>query len=305
MKREVGATTVLAALLLVVGAILLSCQWPIERGQALALSHPLYLIAELGLYLVLLMAIDRGLVAAGYLLGGVGALGTRIAIGFASAGFEYWQVGGPYDVLLYPAIFSLPRVAIAMLAAGVALMLLRDVLPQRPRPAPRPQAQSAQGEAAPAPKLAFDSGPLPESKTERPSEIMFIDQKPPPLPTEPPEPRFEGEVELPLSLLLRDAPEGLEPAQGRADAVVQIPVALIGPQLKEGRVVLSAAQLEELAPRGALASGELDPETEVPLPLDAIVPALPPGTLDLGPPLPPSWQCELEEESEEALFSAG
>jgi len=310
MNRQVGATTVMAALLLTVGAVLLSTQWPIPQAQAMALASPLYLAAEIGLYLVFLVILDRGLTAAGYAAGAFGALGIRMIIGFSAAGLDYLRVGGYFDTHLYPAIFSLARVAIGVTTAAGILVLLRDLLPQRRRPAPAAPARAAAKPAAaePAPKLAFEAPVSDAGPPERPSEIILLDPQPGPSPAPADEPVsdqvLEGEIGLPLSVLLRDAPEGVRPAQGHEEAVARIPMSLIGTQLAEACVSLPAALLAECAPQGALdISGLDDSQTDVPLPLEAVVEALPQGALDRGAPRPPAWQCELDE-TEEALFTA-
>jgi hypothetical protein len=303
MNRQVGATTILATLLLLVGAVLLSSQWPTTEAGARALASPVYLVAEIALYLVFLVILDRGLSAAGYALGAFGALGIRLAIGFAAAAEEYFRGGGPYDAHLYPAIFSLPRVVLAVTTAVAILMLLRECLPQSGKTA----AKAAKPKQAP--KFAFEVEAASGLSDRRPSKVIIVDQtvgaaqRPTVAAAPEPERTFEGFVELPLGVLLRDAPKPIQLAEGRESTLVRIPLGLIGPQLAEGRVALTAGWLKEVSPEGALDISQADAETEVTLPLDEVVGALPPGALDLGPPSPPAWLRELDE-TEEALFCA-
>jgi hypothetical protein len=308
MNRQVGATTVLAALLLMIGAVLLITQWPTHHARAMALSSPLFLVAELGVYLLLLVVLDRGLTALGYALGAVGALGMRIGLGFAAAGVNYLRSGGPYDAHLYPSIFSVAQVAVAAVTAGTVLTLLRDLLPQRRRPAPAARSQQAPGAARPgkpelASRLAFEVKPPPRPRSTpaaRAADGPAPEREPTLARVAEPVRVFEGELELPLSALLRDAPEPLRSAQGCENVKVRLPLSLIGPQLAAARVAVTVGALCELAPEGTLDISNLDPAAEIVLPLEAIVPALPPDTLDLGPPSPPGWLVSLE--TEETLF---
>jgi len=195
MNRQVGATTILATLLLLVGAVLLSSQWPTTEAGARALASPVYLVAEIALYLVFLVILDRGLSAAGYALGAFGALGIRLAIGFAAAAEEYFRGGGPYDAHLYPAIFSLPRVVLAVTTAVAILMLLRECLPQSGKTA----AKAAKPKQAP--KFAFEVEAASGLSDRRPSKVIIVDQtvgaaqRPTVAAAPEPERTFEGFVE--------------------------------------------------------------------------------------------------------------
>jgi hypothetical protein len=312
MDRKVGGTTIVAALLLLIGAVLLMTQWPARRGGAMALSSPLYLVTEIALYLGLLLLLDRGLTKWGYAVGAACALGLRLGMGFAAAGLDYLRAGDPFDARLFPAVFSLPRVVIAFGTTAAVLVLLRDLLPQRRRPAAGPAARPAQAPAHAAkserePRLAFSAERAAGGSPRRSAEVMVLDERPPlaasaPAPASRSEPVFEGQLELPLSALLRDAPEQVAVAEGQAGIVARLPMTLIGPQLAQGRVAVPLGVLVECVPLGTVDVSGLDLETEVALPLDLVVAALPAGTLDPGPPAPPAWQCDLE--SEEALFSA-
>lgn len=110
---------------------------------------------------------------------------------------------------------------------------------------------------------------------------------------------IEGEVELPLSMVLALMPEHIvtDRALALCDAeVVHLPLEVIVPQLREAQVVFSVADLREHLPvsvrKALLSPTESDIETEnglVALPLKGIIPQLPEGTLQLPSPSVPAW----------------
>jgi hypothetical protein len=83
---------------------------------------------------------------------------------------------------------------------------------------------------------------------------------------------------------------------------VALPLALIGPQLKEGLLLLRLADLRVALPPGVLTEA---PDLEavggepvlVSLPLEEVVPVLPPEALELPSPSPPAWAGFPDPES--------
>lgn len=115
---------------------------------------------------------------------------------------------------------------------------------------------------------------------------------------------IEGSVDLPLDVLLAQIPRDMwgEGAEGySASLPVPIPLEVIVPQLKEARVVMRIGEVRQLLPPDAmLGSADTDPGREdglILLPLELIVPQLPPEALELPPPSPPAWANVDEDES--------
>ncbi len=110
---------------------------------------------------------------------------------------------------------------------------------------------------------------------------------------------IEGEIELPLSRVLTLLPEEVVTdkalALGDSQSLI-ISLDAIHPQLREGQVLFTLGELRGMLPpavRKALvqpSDSEAEVEsTPVALPLEVIVPQLPPEALELPPPSPPSW----------------
>jgi hypothetical protein len=110
---------------------------------------------------------------------------------------------------------------------------------------------------------------------------------------------IEGEVELPLSRVLALFPQEVVTdralALGDSQSLI-ISLDAIHPQLSEAQVLFTVGELRGMLPapiRKALVQPS-DSEAEVEsapvaLPLEVIVPQLPPEALELPPPSPPSW----------------
>jgi hypothetical protein len=117
-------------------------------------------------------------------------------------------------------------------------------------------------------------------------------------------PELDGSVDIPLDALLAQIPRDLwgDSAEGySASLPVPVPLEAIVPQLKEARVVMRLAALRELLPPGAMQDlSDTEPDREdglVLLPLELIVPQLPPEALELPPPSPPAWAKVDEDDS--------
>jgi len=120
---------------------------------------------------------------------------------------------------------------------------------------------------------------------------------------------MEGAVQLPVRAVLAQLPPELvnERAQKIDESqMMSIPLGAVLPQLKEARVVFSAAQiydwLPDFAKKAVTAPADDAAETEsVTLPLALIVPQLPSEALTLPPPSPPAWASA--EQSEHVVFA--
>ena len=115
---------------------------------------------------------------------------------------------------------------------------------------------------------------------------------------------LDGSVDLPFDVLLAQVPRDMwgDGAEGySASLPVPVPLEVIFPQIKEARVVMRLADLRQLLPPGAMkdpSDTDLDREEGlVLLPLELIVPQLPPEALELPPPSPPAWATVDEDES--------
>jgi hypothetical protein len=109
---------------------------------------------------------------------------------------------------------------------------------------------------------------------------------------------LEGDLTLPASTLLSLLPQSMVTDKALAlgeRATVAIPLGVIHPQLKEAQVVFSLSEVQSWLPnsiRKALAADDGDAELAssiIMLPLEEIIPQLPPEALELPPPSPPAW----------------
>ncbi len=123
----------------------------------------------------------------------------------------------------------------------------------------------------------------------------------------------EGEIELPLSSVLALLPE--EVVTEKALAVggsqsLRISLDVIHPQLREGQLLFTLAEIRGMLPQNVrkvlVQPGGSDAEVEdtpVPLPLDVVVPQLPPEALELPPPSPPAWAEVEVKETDTIVFA--
>ncbi len=116
----------------------------------------------------------------------------------------------------------------------------------------------------------------------------------------------EGDIEVPMSTVLALMPENLitDRALALSDSqTMTLPLSAILPQLREAQIIFSVADLRErvpLAVRKALVQpADSDIETEnglVAIPLNLVIPQLPPEALELPPPSLPAWAKVATEE---------
>ncbi|MDH4179438.1 MAG: hypothetical protein OEV33_02930, partial [Armatimonadota bacterium] len=120
---------------------------------------------------------------------------------------------------------------------------------------------------------------------------------------------LEGVVQLPVQAVLAQLPAELMNERARKiddSQMMKIPLGAVLRQLKEARVVFSAAQIYDWLPdsvkRAVTAPAGDAGETEsVMLPLALIVQQLPSEALALPPPSPPAWASA--DQSEHVVFA--
>jgi len=117
---------------------------------------------------------------------------------------------------------------------------------------------------------------------------------------------LEGEVTLPASTVLALLPEAVvtDKAIGLAEReTVVIPLAVLHAQLREAQIAFNLGEVQSWLPHSiqkALAASEGGADIAnslVILPLETIVPHLPPEALELPPPSPPAWANASTEET--------
>ncbi len=252
----------------------------------------------------------------GWLLGIGGMLAFRIALVSAAALIMMvTQQMDHSEAALRQAADFVPRTC-AVVFSLMAFYPLRVFLPLREAQITRKGrafANSAAVKSATAAAEA-DRGLLIVTVKDRASgEEAVVPPPPPPGLGQdiPPKLSIEGEVEVPAKPVLALFPEGLATDRAMAVAETQsfrIPLHMVHPQLREAQVVFSVGELRGMLPpnvRKALVqsedSGHEAESTPIPLPLQVIVPQLPPDALELPPPSPPAW-AEAEA-TEKVVFA--
>lgn len=114
----------------------------------------------------------------------------------------------------------------------------------------------------------------------------------------------KGTIELPLSVLLAELPQELvtdRAANHDESELVSIPMQVVVKQLREAQIVVTLDDCYDWLPSGVMGSpGEFAVSDEgaasVILPLELVVPQLPPEVFELPPPSPPAWaEAEVED----------
>jgi hypothetical protein len=120
---------------------------------------------------------------------------------------------------------------------------------------------------------------------------------------------LEGTVEVPLRILLAQVPPDLlgeSAKEYEGSHPVSIPLEVVLPQLREARVAVKLGDLHDWLPPGVMqAPLQFDVEREaalVLLPLELIVPQVPPEALELPPASPPAW-AKVGGEAEPVVFA--
>ena len=240
---------------------------------------------------------------------GIGALSVlRSAVGLGAAvTLVALQDAGP----LLPVIDQMSQLAPRLCAALFALMVfypLRLLLPVKPLERSTDRKRFATGAAASAGQGASEendsgvmimaaSGAAKESSAEA---APWAEAEVPYLPSAP----VKGTIEVPLRVLLAELPQELvtdRAAEHDESELVSIPMNVVVRQLREAQIVVTLDDCYDWLPSGVMGSpGDFAISDEgaasVILPLELVVPQLPPEVFELPPPSPPAWaEAEVDE----------
>ena len=240
----------------------------------------------------------------GWLLGIGAMLALRIALVSAAALIMMVTQGMDHtEAALQQAADFVPRTC-AVVFSLMAFYPLRVFLPLKEGQSTRRGRAFAESAAVKSATAAAEGnrGLLIVTIKDRASGQEAV--APPPPPADPaqdilPRLSIEGEVEVPARAILALFPEELvtDRAMALGDSQsLRVLLNIIHPQLKEAQVVFSVGELRGMLPpavRKALVppdhSGHEVESTPIALPLEVIVPQLPPEALELPPPSPPGW----------------
>jgi hypothetical protein len=311
MRKGFSTVSAMSVLIAFTAGVVLCMQVSqVKTSTGSEIAGPVLWVVEVALFGTAVLAWRSGVSFAGWMLGIVGLAMVRVAlVSGGSVVLAIEQETTNMGPALRQTSTFLPR----MCAVGFTLMAcypLRVFLPVRDmEPRRRGAKESVAGRAGGAGEdsdrgllivtvkdraAASVDGPKSELRIHSPAGIL------------PSIALIEGEIDLPLSTVLALLPENLitDRALALGDTeTMTIPYEVILPQLREAQVVFSVAELRAWVPlsvRKALVQpADSDIETEnglVSLPLELIVPQLPPEALELPPPSPPVWaRVDAEE----------
>ena len=250
----------------------------------------------------------------GWMVGIAGLELVRLAVTTGAA--AVLVISGDEHEQLSSAILTTSGLAPRMCAVLFALMVfypLRILLPRRSTRAVRRRrfSDSAAVKSALGSAVAGDSelviwagsearATLQERSTRAARNMLETTHRPVDL---------EGAVQLPVQAVLAQLPSELmkERAHKIDDSqMMTIPLGAVLAQLKEARVVFSAAQIYDWLPDSAkravrAPAGDAGEAESVTLPLALIIPQLPSEALALPPPSPPAWASA--DQSEHVVFA--
>ena len=302
MRKQISGTSVATALLLVATAVLLCTKLDSLNATGIKLPPFAALPLEGVFYAGILYIWSGRLSLRAELLGLPTLFALRMGIS-AAAGSAVRLMSSAHA---HPVAAALSPVWVVWATAAgfavAAIYLLRDPLLPAPA-ADAGRAPAKTGSPSASGKVSFESGSPSDAAL---AEAVSASAAPPDGDDDASlfrvlEPRamarqeaqaapfmqLEGWVTMPASLLLEQLPAGAESVQDR----VEIPLALIMPQLRAGQIRIPASRLEGIMlPRGAA-----DEEVTVELPLEMVVPQLPEEALELPECSPPSWLVEDAE----------
>jgi len=274
----------------------------IETG--LQISAPVLWAVEVAVFGTAVYIWRTNVSVIGWLLG-IGVLVTIRVVLTSCAGMALalQQENPDFDVALAQASMLVPRGCSALFSLMVCYPL-RIFLPERP-PEQRRTGTSFRESPAVTSATKSDEGDsgllivaLKDSKTaSKESSESFSAQSP--MTQVPLDTSIEGEIELPMSTVLALLPEHIVSDRALALGDTQtmtISLEVILPQIREAQVVFSIADLRAWIPpavkKALVQAVDSDLETEnglVSLPLELIIPQLPPEVFELPPPSPPAW----------------
>jgi len=301
MRKQVDATGVVTVVLLGVAAVLLCAQltrlpalFAMDQGQALVL--------ELLLYAFALALSKSDCTPRGYLIG-VGAMFLfRLLITAGTMAWLAGQTGAPVVKAGAQVWTSAPARLAAVVFALLMSYPLAGLLPERPRrrrqPLPALVRQELLLSAAAAPREVE----LPSVEDEEPAGFGYV-----PHLTQRTVRPIEGKVQVPAEAISSQLPASLLlPGGPSYQGEVEVPLALVMPGLQEGEVKLALPDLVPYLPAG-LVREDLDLFTAddaptVSLPLEVVVPQLPDHVLEREPVEPPTW-LRVDPALERTLFA--
>jgi hypothetical protein len=275
---------------------------------------PLLWTLEAAIFAMIVYGWRPSIDAGSWALTVVGFLAVRNLIGVAGGLAVSVSGGGAAGEAIRSALGDLPTRACAVVFSIMVIYPLRAVLPSRARLA-RARLREGSAEEAAARRGEPGSGLLLLMEGEgrgKPEKREAAASAPEGAGGAFAVPELEGGIVVPLGALLPQLPQQAK-AETRAqgldpDLAVEVPFRLILPQLREARLQLSASELAELLPSGGAWSGfreylRAPGGPAFTLPLQIVIPQLPPEALELPPLAVPGWAKLEEGEKEELLFA--
>ena len=317
MRKEFTAISAFSTVLaFTAGAVLCMQVSQMQAQPGADISVPVLWAIEAAVFGTAVYVWQSQVTVPGWILGIAGLIGIRTAlVSVAGLMLAVMQETANVAASLQETSQLMPRIC-AMVFALMVCYPIRVFLPMRAveiRRRGRGFADSAAVKSATAGAEEGDRGLLIVTVKDRASMGR---KQPRPTPAEAiadltPAAGIEGDVELPLSSVLALFPEDIvtDKALALSDTgSMGIPFDVIHPQLKEAQVVFSVADLRNWLPpavrKSLVQSSDSDLEVEntlVLLPLESIVPQLPPEALELPLPSPPPW---AEVEAAESIVFA-
>jgi len=281
-----------SAAVLIAGSGAMICA-RLAQGAASSIPMPswLALLMELGTYAALLALFGAPRSALTYAVGVIALCAIRWAITLASGGIQaLHEGGGAWQHAKTMQGMAAPRMA-ALVFSAVAFFPLRDLLPGGPSSRPAGASQKKNAEQSDVMLLFGDQAGTEVSPDETAeaaddSQSPGVEQAP-----------IEGSLSLPLRVALQNV-ASFSAAADSGEVEIEVPLALIVPHLKEGRIVVAARDLAPHFPPGVNVGQET-----VELPLREVVLALPADVLRLPHASPPAW-ARVEGLDQEVLFVA-
>ena len=309
MRNDLTSISVFSMAISFVAAIVVCMQ--VGQTEALPgwmMPEAILWSLEVAIFGVAVLAWQPQVSLVGWVIG-IGALSVlRSAVGLAAAvTLVAVQEAGP----LLPVIDQMSQLAPRLCAALFALMVfypLRVLLPVKPLERSTDRKRFAMGAAASAGERGSEengsglmimaaSGTAKGSPAEAApwaeAEGQYL-----------PSASVKGTIEVPLSVLLAELPQELvtdRAAEHDESELVSIPMNVVVRQLREAQIVVTLDDCYDWLPSGVMGSpGEFAVSDEgaasVILPLELVVPQLPPEVFELPPPSPPAWaQAEVDE----------
>jgi|GEM_PF-1438801 len=305
MRKEFTAISAFSTIIaFTAGAVLCMQVSNLDLAAGVKISSPVLWAAEVAIFGTAVYAWRTNVSVIGWLLG-IGVFVTIRVVLTSCAGMALalQQENPDFDVTLAQASMLIPRGCAALFALMVCYPL-RIFLPERPperrrtgnrfreSPAVASAAKGAEADGGLLIVALKDSKTGSQDRSETVSTHSHVTQAP--INTS-----IEGEVELPMSTVLALLPEHIVSDRALAlgdTQMMTISLDVILPQIKEAQVVFSVADLRAWIPpavkKALVQAVDSDLETEnglVSLPLELIIPQLPPEAFELPPPSPPAW----------------